>query len=100
MYSNSQKDDEKARRKFKTQSAKKYVTATLGSQQKSIKENSVRLNHKHQKNKSCIYMYMVISRRVSHDDSWELVMKISINENFDRSNHSIKMGTAQTSKSQ
>lgn len=33
MYSNSQKDDEKARRKFKTQSTKKYVTATLGSQQ-------------------------------------------------------------------
>lgn len=58
MYSNSQKDDEKARRKFKTQSAKKYVTATLGSQHKSIKENSVRLNHKHQEIKSCIYMYI------------------------------------------
>lgn len=72
----------------------------LGASNKSIKENSDRLNHKHQEIKSCIYMYMVICRRVSHDISRELVMKISINENFDRSNHSIKMGTAQTSKSQ
>lgn len=65
----------------------------LGASNKSIKENSDRLNHKHQEIKSCIYMYMVICRRVSHDDSWELVMKIhvSINENFDRSNHSIKI---------
>lgn len=61
----------------------------LGASNKSIKENSDRLNHKHQEIKSCIYMYMVIW--VSHDDSWELVMKISINENFDRSNHSIKI---------
>lgn len=91
MYSNSQKDDEKARRKFKTQSAKSMSLRLLGASNKSIKENSDRLNHKHQEIKSCIYIYMVICRRVSHDDSWELVIKISINENFDRSNQSIKI---------
>lgn len=34
---------------------------------------------------------MVICRRVSYDDFWELVMKILINENFDRLNYSIKI---------